>query len=62
MVWPCERVPAAPVGAALCFFAHHLHPDSPVYWFMMQIGMVVGFATSFPMNWWLIKRGLKEKM
>jgi len=44
------------------FFDHHLHPDSPVYWFMMQIGMVVGFATSFPMNWWLIKRGLKEKM
>jgi Domain of unknown function (DUF4396) len=28
----------------------------------MQIGMVVGFATSVPMNWWLIKRGLKEKM
>ena len=44
------------------FFDHHLHPDSSVYWFMMQIGMVVGFATSFPMNWWLIKRGLKEKM
>lgn len=44
------------------FFAHHLHPDSPVYWFMMQIGMVVGFATSYPMNWWLIRKGLKEKM
>jgi hypothetical protein len=44
------------------FFDHNLHPDSPVYWFMMQIGMVVGFATSYPMNWWLIKQNLKEAM
>jgi Domain of unknown function (DUF4396) len=50
------------VLTSFIFFDHHLHPDSSVYWFMMQIGMVVGFATSFPMNWWLIKRGLKEKM
>ena len=35
---------------------------SPVYWFMMQIGMVLGFATSYPMNWWLIQKGLKETM
>ena len=44
------------------FFDHHLHPDSSVYWFMMQIGMVVGFATSFPMNWWLLEHGFKERM
>jgi Domain of unknown function (DUF4396) len=29
---------------------------------MMQIGMLVGFATSYPMNWLLIKRGIKEAM
>jgi len=29
---------------------------------MMQIGMVIGFATSYPMNWWLIKKGVKEPM
>jgi hypothetical protein len=29
---------------------------------MMQIGMVIGFATSYPMNWWLIRTGLKEAM
>ncbi len=29
---------------------------------MMQSGLVVGCATSVPMNGWLIKRGLKEKM
>ncbi len=40
----------------------HLHPDSPVYWFLMQIGMVIGFGTAYPVNAWLIKRGIKEAM
>ncbi|HWG05484.1 MAG TPA: DUF4396 domain-containing protein, partial [Beijerinckiaceae bacterium] len=29
---------------------------------MMQIAMVLGFATTYPVNWWLISRGIKEKM
>jgi len=37
-------------------------PTSPLYWFSMQIAMVIGFATAFPANWWLIRKGLKEKM
>jgi hypothetical protein len=40
----------------------HLTPFDPRYWLMMQIGMICGFATSYPMNWWLIKAGLKEAM
>lgn len=32
------------------------------FWFMMQIAMLCGFATAYPVNWWLIKAGLKEKM
>jgi hypothetical protein len=32
------------------------------YWLMMQIAMIIGYATSLPMNWWLLRRGLKEKM
>ncbi len=39
-----------------------LHPDAARYWFMMQIGMALGFATCYPMNWWLIRRGIKEAM
>jgi len=27
---------------------------------MMQIGMVFGFGTAMPVNWWLIKKGVKE--
>jgi hypothetical protein len=41
---------------------HRLHPDSPVYWFGMQIGMCLGFVTSYPVNVWLIRRGIKEAM
>lgn len=41
---------------------HHLHPDTPVYWFLMQIGMIIGFATAWPANVWLIRRGIKEAM
>jgi hypothetical protein len=44
-------------------FPHpHLQPTGAVYWFMMQIGMVLGFVTSYPMNHWLIKAGWKEAM
>jgi hypothetical protein len=32
------------------------------YWFMMQIGMIVGFVTSYPANAWLIRKGIKEAM
>lgn len=40
----------------------HLYPSSPVYWFLMQIGMIIGFATAWPANVWLIRRGIKEAM
>ena len=32
---------------------------SPTYWFMMQIGMVLGFIASFPANWYLVRAGVK---
>jgi hypothetical protein len=43
-------------------FHPELHPDSTVYWFMMQIGMAAGLATTFPANWFLIRRGVKTEM
>jgi hypothetical protein len=39
-----------------------LEVDSPEFWFMMQVAMACGFATSYPVNWWLLKAGIKEKM
>jgi hypothetical protein len=41
---------------------HHIHPDTPVYWLGMQIGMCLGFLTAMPINAWLINRGIKEAM
>ena len=40
----------------------HLEPTRPLYWFMMQIGMVIGFFTSYPMNRLLVQWGTKEAM
>lgn len=39
-----------------------LTADRPEFWFMMQLAMGAGFATAYPMNWWLIRRGIKERM
>lgn len=44
------------------FFHPAVELNGPVFWSMMQIGMIVGFATTFPMNWWLVKSGIKEAM
>lgn len=43
-------------------FHHEVRPTSIVFWFMMQLGMIAGFATSYPVNWWLLKHGVKEAM
>lgn len=44
----------------LAIFKSRLPMDGVVYWWMMQIGMFLGHWTSFPINWWLIKAGIKE--
>ena len=43
-------------------FGMQLKTNTVEFWFMMQIAMMFGFMTSYPVNWWLIVRGLKEKM
>ncbi|MHA6720217.1 DUF4396 domain-containing protein [Sphingomonas sp. RS6] len=35
---------------------------TPEFWFAMQLAMLAGFATSYPVNWRLIRAGLKERM
>lgn len=35
---------------------------TPEFWFAMQLAMLAGFVTSYPINWWLIQAGLKERM
>jgi hypothetical protein len=38
----------------------HIAVANRAYRLLMQIDMVIGFGTSYPMNWWLLKRGIKE--
>ena len=46
--------------ATFLIFGHEIEKTSPVFWFMMQIAMLGGFLTSWPVNAWLIREGLKE--
>jgi hypothetical protein len=50
---------------ALSHFAL-FQPPLPVnttgHWFMMQVGMILGFFTAWPVNRWLVRTGVKEKM
>jgi hypothetical protein len=41
---------------------HHLTPSSAAYWLLMQIGMIIGYFTSWPANVWLVNRGIKVPM
>lgn len=43
-------------------FGHELDKTGAVFWFMMQLAMIAGFLTSYPVNWWLVSSGIKEKM
>jgi hypothetical protein len=44
------------------FPSPHLPTNSAAFWFLMQAGMLIGFVTTYPMNWWLIRHGIKEVM
>lgn len=35
---------------------------SPEFWLLMQVAMLAGFVTAWPVNAWLIKSGVKEAM
>jgi hypothetical protein len=49
--WMFRRVFGVAIDAAM-----------PEFWFAMQIAMIAGFVTSYPVNWWLLRAGLKERM
>lgn len=48
--------------AIFLIFHHPLDASTPLFWLMMQIAMLLGFITAYPVNWWLVKKGIKEKM
>lgn len=46
----------------LVIWSPPLHIATAAHWWMMQVGMVIGFFTAWPVNRWLIRKGWKEKM
>jgi Domain of unknown function (DUF4396) len=48
--------------ATFVLFGQELPKTDPVFWFMMQIAMLCGFVTAYPVNAWLLFIGVKEKM
>jgi hypothetical protein len=37
-------------------------PTTPSFWFVMSMGLLVGFMFAYPMNWWLVAYHLKHGM
>jgi hypothetical protein len=37
-------------------------PLKPAFWFVMSMGLLVGFIIAYPMNWWLVANHLKHGM
>lgn len=48
--------------ALFALFDPGLPKASALFWFMMQLAMLAGFCTSYPVNRWLIRAGIKERM
>ena len=53
-------VPAAMLGRRL--IGERLSPAAPDFWFVMSMALLVGFVIAYPINWWLVTRGLKHGM
>ncbi len=39
-----------------------MDPSSLHFWFVMSIALTIGFVVAYPINWWLVDRGLKHGM
>ena len=37
-------------------------PGGLAFWFVMSMALLVGFVVAYPINWWLVVRGLKHGM
>lgn len=50
------------MGAAMIFvnFVLMFPPTEVAFWFVMQIGLILGFATAYPVVLRLTRRGIKE--
>ena len=50
------------VAAFRAHIASAENPLTPAFWFVMSMGLLVGFIVAYPMNWWLVANHLKHGM
>jgi hypothetical protein len=50
------------VMALKSFITAAAHPTASSFWFVMSMGLLVGFIVAYPMNWWLVANHLKHGM
>jgi hypothetical protein len=50
------------IGIFVLFGHVAMEPDRWLFWWMMQCAMLLGFITAYPVNWLLIRAGVKEAM
>lgn len=50
------------MGATMIFvhFVLMFPPSEVAFWFVMQIGLILGLATTYPVVLWLVRRGTKK--
>jgi hypothetical protein len=39
-----------------------MEPSEPLFWGVMSLGVAVGFVAAYPVNAWLVAKGLKHGM
>ncbi len=54
VVWPVTAL----FGSGAIVWAYLRYGRPPA----MPLAMMAGFVTSYPVNWWLVSSGVKEKM
>ncbi|MFC3499783.1 DUF4396 domain-containing protein [Micromonospora krabiensis] len=42
-------------------FHETLQPSSPVFWFIVQLGLIIGFFAAWPPTLWLVRSGAKAE-
>jgi Domain of unknown function (DUF4396) len=53
-------MPVAALGRML--LGYRPGPSTPEFWFVMSMALMVGFFVAYPMNWWLVEKGIKHGM
>ena len=64
--WLSMNMVMAGMIPVMVIIMHHWpdsnHPSMPHYWFVMQLAAILGYAVGYPMNHWLVGRGIKHGM